>query len=110
MLRFIDSLKIFSSGFFIGSYTYVIISTSKPSWPGALFHLNDLNASWNSFSFNTVSSNAVFTFERYNSKVGLHWRISLAIHLELKLVSFGPVLIKYLFIYLFQFIYQLLDI
>ena len=40
MPRFIDSLKIFSSSFFMNSYTDVIIFTSKPSWREALFLLS----------------------------------------------------------------------
>ena len=38
--RFIDSLKIFSGGFFMNLYTDVIIFTSKPSWREALFPLS----------------------------------------------------------------------
>ena len=70
MPRFIDSLKIFSSG--LSSYTDVIIFTCKPSWPGALSLLSDLNASSNSSSLNTVSFNVVFTVGRYDLKVRSH--------------------------------------
>ena len=86
MPRFIDSLKIFSSGFFMNSYTDVIIFTSTPSWPGALFILSILNASSNSFSLNTVSFKVVFTVGRYDLKVMLHCGISLA--------RFGPMLTR----------------
>ena len=72
MPRFIDSLKIFSSEVFMNSYTDVIIFTSKPLWPRALFLLNYLNASSNSFWLNTVSFNVIFTFGRYDLKVRLH--------------------------------------
>ena len=72
MPRFIDSLKIFSSGFFMNSYTNVIILTSKPFWPGTLFLLSDLNASSNLSSLNTVSFNVVLTVGRYDLKVRSH--------------------------------------
>ena len=61
MPRFINSLKIFSCGSFMSSYTDVIILISKPSWPGALFLLSNLNDSSNSSSLNAVSFNVVFT-------------------------------------------------
>ena len=72
MLRFIDSLKIFSNGFFMNSCTDVTIFISKPSWPGALFLLSDLNASSNSSSLNSVSFKVVFTVGRYDLKVRSH--------------------------------------
>ena len=56
----------------MNSYTDVIIFTSKPSWPGALFLLSDLNASSNSSSLNTVSFNVVFTVGRYDLKDRSH--------------------------------------
>ena len=55
MPRVIDSLKIFSSGYFMGLYTNVIISTPQPLLPGALILLNNLNASSNSFLLDTAS-------------------------------------------------------
>ena len=84
--RFIDSLKIFSSGFFMNSYTDVIIFTCKPSRPGALFLLSVLNASSSLYSLNTVSFKVVFTVGRCDLKVRLHLGILLA--------RFSPMLIK----------------
>ena len=86
MPRFIDSMKIFSSAFFMNSYTDVIIFTSKPSWTGALFLLRDLNISSNSSSLNTVSFKVEFTVGRYDLKFRSHCGILLA--------RFGPMLIK----------------
>ena len=77
---------MFSCGFFMNSYTDVIIFTSKPSWPGALFLLSVLNASSNSFSLNTVSFKVEFTVGRYDLKVRLHCGILLA--------RFGPLFTK----------------
>ena len=90
MPRFIDSLKIFSSGFFMNSYTDVMIFTSKPSWPGALFLLSVLNASSNSFSLSTVSFKVAFTVGRYGLKVRLHCRILLAM-LTKKSLNFSAI-------------------
>ena len=56
-------LKIFSGGFFMSSYTDLIIFTCKPSWSGASLLLRDLNPSSNSSSLNTVSFNVVFLLE-----------------------------------------------
>ena len=78
MPRFIDSLKTFSSGFLMNSYKDVIIYTSRPPWPGALFLLRDLNVSSNSSSLNTVSFKVVLTVGRYDLKVRSHCGIFLA--------------------------------
>ena len=56
----------------MSSYTDVIIFTSKPSWPGALFLLSDLNASSNSSSHKTPSFNVVLTVGRYELKIRSH--------------------------------------
>ena len=56
----------------MSSYTDVIIFTSKPSWPGALFLLSDLNASSNSSSHKTPSFNVVLTVARYELKIRSH--------------------------------------
>ena len=61
--RFVDFLKIFSGGFFMSSYTDLIIFTCKPSWPGASLLLSDLNTSSNSSLHTTVSFNVVFMLE-----------------------------------------------
>ena len=61
----------------MSSYTDVIIFTSKPSWPGALFLLSDLNASSNSSSHKTPSFNVVLTVARYELKIRSHWGILL---------------------------------
>ena len=70
----------------MSSYTDAIIFTSKPSWPGALFLLSNLNASSNSSSLNAVSFNVVFTVGRYDLNVRSHWGILLA--------RFDPMLTK----------------
>ena len=86
MPRFVDSFKTFSSGFFMNAYTDVIIFTSRPSWPGALFLLSVLNASSNLFSLNTVSFKIAFTVGGYDLKVRLHCGIFFA--------RFGSILTK----------------
>ena len=68
MPKFIDLLKIFSDGFFMSSYTNVIIFRSKPSWLVALFYSSDLDVSANSSSLNAVLFNVVFTVGRFDSK------------------------------------------
>ena len=70
----------------MNSHTDVIMFTSKPSWPGALFLLSVLNASSSLYSLNTVSFKVVFTVGRCDLKVRLHLGILLA--------RFSPMLIK----------------
>ena len=68
MPKFIDLLKIFSDGFFMSSYTNVMIFRSKPSWLVALFYSSDLDVSPNSSSLNAVSFNVIFTVGRFDLK------------------------------------------
>ena len=71
----------------MNSYTDVIIFTSKPSWPGALFLLSDFNASSNSSLPNTVTFKVVSTVGSYDLKARSHCGILLA--------RFGPMLRKH---------------